>query len=313
MAKRMRKFSDSCTSIEDTGNAFSHVLKFIRSKTVELPNDLSILAQIVKHANDYKLKDLADLANNHIKKLTMSSPFVKLNVGGKKFTIARTTLCGTDSMLKRMIESPLETHLDDDGHILVDRDGDVFVFIVQYLRDGKVDFPEEPSIVNRIRNEAEYFGLSKLTEVCDKYAEENVFNIDACRRAVHTIPERNALIAKNETIVFLCLGGLKNSTFGTNGCQKAIASALLHFLRMSFRYPKFVYCIDYTDSTDLSFDFYNQGTRIQHVCVYSANTARLDNIGTVIDKAIQKVLNHILEHAGIGRFVESNVQLSIDL
>uniref|UniRef100_A0A7E4URD6 BTB domain-containing protein n=1 Tax=Panagrellus redivivus TaxID=6233 RepID=A0A7E4URD6_PANRE len=239
------------------------------------------------------------------------SRFVKLSVGGTKYVVARATMLASDSMLRRLINSPLESEMDADGNILIDRDGSVFAYILQYLRDGKVDFPEDLSVVKAIRTDADYYGFRVLAKLCDVYLIENRFNLDACRRAVYTLDERKALIKTKENIVFLCLGGLKNSNFGTSNTQLCVASALVHFLRMPVRYPKFTYCIDYSDSADLSFDFYTHKKHIKHLSVYSPSEGRLDNIGELIERAVQSVLNHLLELNGHGRFVETNTNLSI--
>ena len=61
---------------------------------------------------------------------------IELNVGGRKFTTTRATLCSDgDSMLAAMFSGDLEpAQLDRKGRYFLDRNGDWFAYILSYLR-----------------------------------------------------------------------------------------------------------------------------------------------------------------------------------
>ncbi len=62
---------------------------------------------------------------------------IDLNVGGVKYTTSKTTLSKyEDSMLYRMICTQLENKKDAEQRIFIDRDGQLFRYILNFLRDG---------------------------------------------------------------------------------------------------------------------------------------------------------------------------------
>jgi hypothetical protein len=64
---------------------------------------------------------------------------VDLNVGGSFYSTTRTTLLRYDSMLSRMFSGRHELKRRPDGRIFIDRDGELFKFVLQFLRDGDLD------------------------------------------------------------------------------------------------------------------------------------------------------------------------------
>lgn len=97
-----------------------------------------------------------------------ASPWVKLNVCGKRMVVSRDTLCcAADSMLATMF-SPNATlapsQLDDDGAYLLDRDPHLFRAVLQWLRTGLVPHVERRALLR----EAQFFQLSALEALlCD--------------------------------------------------------------------------------------------------------------------------------------------------
>ncbi len=92
-----------------------------------------------------------------------TSKIVKLNVGGRHFATTRTTLTShPDSVLAKMFSDPNPAMLDEEGRYFIDRDGEVFKVILEYLRSHHlVDFGVSKQ---RIRLEAEFFGLDNLIQ-----------------------------------------------------------------------------------------------------------------------------------------------------
>ncbi|KAL6204215.1 hypothetical protein ACLB2K_021483 [Fragaria x ananassa] len=87
-----------------------------------------------------------------------SSSWVRLNVGGKVFctTIDTFTLREPDSMLAAMFSGrhPLN---HEEGCVLLDRDGEYFGYILNWLRDGDVPAALEAHQYKQLLKEAEYF------------------------------------------------------------------------------------------------------------------------------------------------------------
>ncbi|CAJ0959825.1 unnamed protein product, partial [Mesorhabditis belari] len=93
---------------------------------------------------------------------------IRLNVGGTSFCTTRSTLLRDPACLFAKI---LETEDDvasivhlDDGSIFIDRDGAMFVHILQYMRSGKLILPENFKDLSRLMDEAHFFNMKILQE-----------------------------------------------------------------------------------------------------------------------------------------------------
>jgi hypothetical protein len=105
---------------------------------------------------------------------------VRLNVGGQHFITTRATLCAVEgSLLANMFRSdsnfspPIEIRGEGrEGEVFLDRNPIAFGYILDYLRDGcriMVDLPSnnEEALLQRLRTDADYFGLDGLVLYCD--------------------------------------------------------------------------------------------------------------------------------------------------
>ena len=102
-------------------------------------------------------------------------PF-ELNVGGRVFTSRRSTLTmESRSMLANLFgESSAFDEVDRDpcGRIFLDRDGDSFAVVLDYLRRaGRLVGRHSADMLSRVREDAEYFGLAGLATAIDAYEE----------------------------------------------------------------------------------------------------------------------------------------------
>ena len=98
---------------------------------------------------------------------------VKLNVGGRIFMTRVGTLCAEpDSMLARWFDpdSHFARPAEIDGCVFIERDGDLFVYILDHLRGCFNYYPEMNKVeLLRLRNEADYYSLGALVEEIDKH------------------------------------------------------------------------------------------------------------------------------------------------
>mmetsp|Transcript_23272 Transcript_23272/g.51081 ORF Transcript_23272/g.51081 Transcript_23272/m.51081 type:complete len:341 (-) Transcript_23272:184-1206(-) len=92
-------------------------------------------------------------------------PVITLNVGGRIFRTTESTLRKApffESMLRHSEEGSIGTTRDPDGHPFVDRCGDLFPYVLEYLRCGHWLLGERQNdmeFVTILRAEAEFFGL----------------------------------------------------------------------------------------------------------------------------------------------------------
>uniref|UniRef100_A0A8C3CPE9 BTB domain-containing protein n=1 Tax=Cairina moschata TaxID=8855 RepID=A0A8C3CPE9_CAIMO len=90
---------------------------------------------------------------------------VELNVGGQVYVTRRCTVVSVrDSLLWRMFsqQQPSELPRDSKGRFFLDRDGFLFRYILDYLRDLQLVLPEHFPERSRLQREAEYFQLPDL-------------------------------------------------------------------------------------------------------------------------------------------------------
>lgn len=69
----------------------------------------------------------------------MSSLTVKFNVGGKMFEVNRSLLLKFDDNM--MLRAAAEISDNPSEPVFIDRDGERFAYILDYMRDGKVSLP----------------------------------------------------------------------------------------------------------------------------------------------------------------------------
>ena len=93
----------------------------------------------------------------------MAKNFIRINVGGSLFSTLRSTLTKEpDSMLARIINTTVPTDTDHDGNIFIDRNGDIFKIIINFLRTGNLRIEGSGWSKEELEEEAEYFMLQSL-------------------------------------------------------------------------------------------------------------------------------------------------------
>ena len=100
---------------------------------------------------------------------------IPLNVGGKKFTTTRSTLCQVEgSLLATMFNGRWEDGVkrDEDGVVFFDFNPQYFGYILEYLRTKKIATPEDPAELPKVpRDEAKNFNtLVEYLQLSDEIA-----------------------------------------------------------------------------------------------------------------------------------------------
>uniref|UniRef100_A0A7S1GBW9 BTB domain-containing protein n=1 Tax=Bicosoecida sp. CB-2014 TaxID=1486930 RepID=A0A7S1GBW9_9STRA len=97
-----------------------------------------------------------------------TSGIVHLNVGGARYATSRETLCrDRDSMLSILVNGELGSRRDTTGAYFIDRDPKHFRFILNFLRDGDVDLPEDDTQLKQLLREAYFYQVAELIKLIE--------------------------------------------------------------------------------------------------------------------------------------------------
>ena len=124
------------------------------------------------------------------------SELVKLNVGGKHYITTRSTLsgCGENfftQMLEHANSGKLTHETDEKGYIFIDRNGELFEYVLDYLRNGTLICTKKMKLRKRVEKELEFYGMrnsldfAKLREKIGKELDKSTLVIEnSIRRAM---------------------------------------------------------------------------------------------------------------------------------
>lgn len=110
-----------------------------------------------------------DEASRHMH-LQEASPVLTVNVGGAVFQTTASTLRKSrffESMLHYAEQGAMGTTVDAGGNFFVDRSGELFGYILEYLRSGNWflrDRANDPEFVDALREEAGFYGLDSVMD-----------------------------------------------------------------------------------------------------------------------------------------------------
>ncbi|XP_048370423.1 BTB/POZ domain-containing protein KCTD12-like [Sphaerodactylus townsendi] len=110
---------------------------------------------------------------------------IELNVGGQVYITRHNTLISIPgSLLWEMFTQKNTRSLarDSKGRFFVDRDGFLFRYILDYMRDQQLVLPEHFPERGRLQREAEYFKLPELVKsLAPKLSKQNSIGDDPCQ------------------------------------------------------------------------------------------------------------------------------------
>ncbi|XP_066273121.1 BTB/POZ domain-containing protein KCTD21-like [Branchiostoma lanceolatum] len=97
--------------------------------------------------------------------LDMTSEVVTVNVGGVLYTTTMATLTKyPESRLGGMFLAPQLLQKDSQGNYFIDRDGQVFRYILNFLRQGWLRLPEGFQDISILQDEISFYEINQLSE-----------------------------------------------------------------------------------------------------------------------------------------------------
>ncbi|XP_070545109.1 BTB/POZ domain-containing protein KCTD1-like [Ptychodera flava] len=104
---------------------------------------------------------------------TTVSDMVRLDVGGKVYTTSLTTLTRyPDSMLGAMFSGRFPVQTGHDGTCLIDRDGKLFRYVLNFLRTSKLNLPENFREYDQLMDEAEFYQIVELQMAISEWRQQ---------------------------------------------------------------------------------------------------------------------------------------------
>ncbi|XP_068596290.1 BTB/POZ domain-containing protein KCTD12b [Brachionichthys hirsutus] len=110
---------------------------------------------------------------------------IELNVGGQVYITRYATLTSVpDSLLGEMFTRKSAKGLarDTKGRFFVDRDGFLFRYILDYMRDQHLVLPDHFPERGRLQREAEFFNLPELVKLlAPRFSKQNSLGDEGCQ------------------------------------------------------------------------------------------------------------------------------------
>ncbi|KAL4641646.1 BTB/POZ domain-containing protein KCTD8 [Arapaima gigas] len=131
----------------------------------------------------------------------VSSPFpevVELNVGGQVYVTKHSTLVSVpDTTLHAMFaRRPLrDLPRDSRGRFFIDRDGFLFRYVLDFLRDRQLVLPDHFPEKERLQREAEHFQLAELLRLlAPRVAKQGSLNDEGCQSDIEESSQGSDLV-----------------------------------------------------------------------------------------------------------------------
>lgn len=132
-------------------------------------------------------------------------------MGGQNYTTSLETLRkAADSQLVRWFQEWPNCSLpkDRDGRHFVDRDGQLFRYILDFLRTGRLRLPDRFNERSRLGAEAQFYGIQPLSILLGGAEDESGAPLSASQLDLNTNSSRNG---------YITLGYQGSFSFGRQG------------------------------------------------------------------------------------------------
>ncbi|XP_071798746.1 BTB/POZ domain-containing protein KCTD15-like [Asterias amurensis] len=115
---------------------------------------------------------------------------INLNVGGSLYTTSYSTLTRyPDSMLGAMFSGRIQSARDANGNFVIDGDGPLFRFVLNFLRRSTLNLPEDFKEVDLLAAEADFYQIEALIDAVRCLKEEKTRLEEVLQTQRERIPE----------------------------------------------------------------------------------------------------------------------------
>ncbi|TKS70278.1 BTB/POZ domain-containing protein KCTD12 [Collichthys lucidus] len=128
---------------------------------------------------------------------------VELNVGGQVYVTRLETLTAAPNSLlwtKFTQSSPGDLPKDSKGRFFFDRDGFLFRYILDYLRDSELFLPEFFKERKRLQKEADFFQLSELSRLLAAGSKDSLYAQDSAEPEETESPVTSSSSSSDRTV-----------------------------------------------------------------------------------------------------------------
>ncbi|XP_053404206.1 BTB/POZ domain-containing protein KCTD14-like isoform X2 [Mercenaria mercenaria] len=182
------KDKDGRYFIDCDGEVFTYIIDYLRfgklpsqEKAIDV-YDLAKYLQIMSLAEKLETYHSVKYRNQIAEPKTQFEDVVELNVDGKLMTtLLKTLRKEPDSMLAAMFSGRQVVSKDKDGRYFVDFDGEVFKFILDYLRFGRLP-PQEMAL--------DVFDLAKYLQIVSLAKKLEIFHSVKYRNQIAELRKR---------------------------------------------------------------------------------------------------------------------------
>jgi hypothetical protein len=145
----------------------------LKSKLENLERDFEEKLKDVEH-KEKKFRKLEDQVNEIIEN---KDTIMKLNIGGKIFQAKISTLLHIkDTLFYKLVCTNIDSNTEIKRDIFIDRSYEHFNMLLDYLRTGKYCLDGFTAFeIDDIKKEAEYYGLSEISEYIETKMKEIEF------------------------------------------------------------------------------------------------------------------------------------------
>jgi len=171
--------ADGTVFIDRDGPLFRYILNFLRSDELSLPKPFPELDALKIEADFYQITPLIRALRRH----GWKDP-IELNVGGVFYTASSETLTKyPDSFLGCLWRGVVEAEFDSEGRIFIDRDGQLFRHVVNFLRTDRLALPDDLKELESLEEEAVFYQIPALTKSLLHYRSESNRFVEIAERS----------------------------------------------------------------------------------------------------------------------------------
>ena len=103
----------------------------------------------------------------------MGDQIVRLNVGGVYYMTTKSTLCQfPESMLGAMFNGSMTNTVDDAGCYFIDRDGELFRYVLNFLRSSQLALADDFKQIDQLAAEADFFQIQPMIKAIIELQEK---------------------------------------------------------------------------------------------------------------------------------------------